>query len=318
MPPSTPAPLRPRRRQQQKPDPKQRIIAYKRQLIEFLKSIAFALIAVIILNSFVLASFQVPTPSMEGTVMAGDMLFVNKYIFGGTTPPTIPILGLLIKKEIEIPYFRIPGFRDPARGDVIVFIFPGYLREVKASQFQYFLKRCVAVAHDTLRYVDKKLYVNGALVERPRHGASLTPTVYPAGFVETVLFPETTEWNRDQYGPLVVPAEGDVIPLTMENLHQWKMFIQREGHEVSVAGTSILIDGKPASSYRVQRDYVFGMGDNRDNSADSRYWGFIPKEYVIGTPIIVYWSWDPDLNLFGDFVRKLKSIRFNRIGTLID
>lgn len=305
-----PTPPRSRQQQQQKPNAKQRTI-------EFLKSIGFALVAVIILNSFVLASFQVPTPSMEGTVLAGDMLFVNKYIYGGTTPPTIPILGLLIKREIEIPYFRIPGFRDPERGDVIVFIFPGNREETKASRFEYYLKRCVAVAHDTLHIVNKVLYVNGAPFQNPPR---LIQTTYcfPPDYVDPQVFPDGMPWNRDQYGPLVIPAEGDVIPLTMQNLSQWEVFIKREGHKVSVAGENILIDGKTATSYRVERDYVFGMGDNRDNSLDSRFWGFIPKENVIGTPIIVYWSWNPDLSLFGDFINKLGSIRFNRLGALID
>jgi signal peptidase I len=305
-----PTPPRSRQPQPQKPNAKQRTT-------EFLKSIGFALVAVIILNSFVLASFQVPTPSMEGTVLAGDMLFVNKYIYGGTTPPTIPILGLLIKKEIEIPYFRIPGFRDPERGDVIVFIFPGNREETKASRFEYYLKRCVAVAHDTLRIVNKVLYVNGAPFQNPPRMIQ-TNYCFPAEYVDPQIFPDGMPWNRDQFGPLVIPAEGDVVPLTMQNLSQWEVFIKREGHTVSVSGESIRIDGKAATSYRVERDYVFGMGDNRDNSLDSRFWGFIPKENVIGTPIIVYWSWDPDLGLFGDFIKKLSSIRFGRLGALID
>jgi signal peptidase I len=303
-------PTPPRSRQQQKRPP------LKSRSIEFLKSIGFALVAVIILNSFVLASFQVPTPSMANTVLAGDMLFVNKYIYGGTTPPTIPILGLLTGTEIEIPYFRIPGFRDPAPGDVIVFIFPGDRDMVKARPFQYYLKRCVAVAHDTVLVVGKKLYVNGVPFKNSEHTIFQTDTI-PPDQIESRIFPAGMPWNRDFYGPLVVPGEGDVVKLTLDNLVQWETFIRREGHEVSVEGDRILIDDKPASSYRVERDYVFGMGDNRDNSLDCRYWGFIPKEYVIGTPIVVYWSWDPDLSLLGNFARKLASIRFSRIGKII-
>ena len=107
--------------------------SFKQKVVEFFKSIGFALGAVIILNSFVLASFQVPTGSMENTVMAGDLLFVNKFIYGGSTPQTIPILGIITGTEIEIPYFRVPGFREPERGDVIVFIFPGNREEEKSK-----------------------------------------------------------------------------------------------------------------------------------------------------------------------------------------
>lgn len=282
----------------------------KKSFIETLKSLGFALVAVIILNSFVLASFQVPTGSMENTVMAGDFLFVNKFIYGGTTPPTIPLLGIIFGTEIEIPYFRIPGFSDPEKGDVIVFIFPGYREEVKASVFQYYLKRCVATAGDTLTIVDKQVYVNGKKFDDPE-GVIFSRNIEPAGYVSGDIFPRGKEWNRDNYGPLRIPAEGDVVQLNAENIQEWATFIRREGHEVDVRGTEILIDGKPATSYTVERNYVFGMGDNRDDSLDSRFWGFIPAEYVIGTPMIVYWSMDPMINNI------FKKIRLSRMFTII-
>jgi signal peptidase I len=78
----------------------------------------------------------------------------------------------------------------------------------------------------------------------------------------------------------------------------------------------ILVDGKQTDSYQVQRDYVFGMGDNRDNSLDSRFWGFIPMESIVGTPLIVYWSWNPDISLF-NLSDKLPTIRWGRLGTLV-
>ncbi|HCV43667.1 MAG TPA: signal peptidase I, partial [Bacteroidetes bacterium] len=77
-----------------------------------------------------------------------------------------------------------------------------------------------------------------------------------------------------------------------------------------------LIDGMPKTEYKVERNYLFGMGDHRDNSLDGRFWGFIPEENIVGTPMIVYWSWDPNIALF-DIFSKLASIRPSRIGTLI-
>ena len=282
----------------------------KKSIIETLKSLGFALVAVIILNSFLLASFQVPTGSMENTVMAGDFLFVNKFIYGGTTPPTVPLIGILFGKEIEIPYFRIPGFSDPEKGDVIVFIFPGYREEAKAREFQYYLKRCVATAGDTLRIVDKQVYVNGKKYTNPE-GIVYSRQIEPQGYVSTDIFPRGKSWNRDNYGPLRIPAEGDVITLTLENIQEWATFIRREGHEVEVRGVEVYVDGKLATKYTVERDYVFGMGDNRDDSLDSRFWGFIPKEMVIGSPMIVYWSMDVNIHNF------FKKIRFNRMFTII-
>ncbi|PLX26215.1 MAG: signal peptidase I [Ignavibacteria bacterium] len=283
----------------------------KKSIKETLKSLGFALVAVIVLNSFVLASFQVPTGSMENTVMAGDFLFVNKFIYGGTTPPTIPLLGIFFGTEVELPYVRTPGFSDPEKGDVIVFIFPGNRDQDKAETFQYYLKRCVATAGDTIRIADKQLYINGKKVDEPE-GVHHMFEPLPADNTDDMIFPRGKPWNRDQYGPLVVPAEGDVINLTMDNIAEWATFIRREGHTVAIAGGKITIDGKPSASYTVERNYVFGMGDNRDDSLDSRFWGFIPEEYVVGTPMMVYWSMDQTIN---NIFRK---IRFSRVFTLID
>ena len=90
-----------------------------------------------------------------------------------------------------------------------------------------------------------------------------------------------------------------------------------EGHRVRLDDRArVAIDGVPVTKYVIQRDYLFGMGDNRDNSLDSRFWGFIPQENIVGSPMIVYWSWDPDLPL-ASIVDKIASIRLGRIGTLI-
>jgi signal peptidase I len=107
-----------------------------------------------------------------------------------------------------------------------------------------------------------------------------------------------------------------VIHLNRETIQAWDTFIRREGHTVSVDPSRILIDGKEASEYTVQRDYLFGMGDHRDNSLDSRYWGFIPRENLVGTPLIVYWSWDTEIPIYNIFA-KLASVRLGRIGTVI-
>jgi signal peptidase I len=120
----------------------------------------------------------------------------------------------------------------------------------------------------------------------------------------------------DNYGPIYIPKAGEFIQLNAQNIADWKIFIEREGHKVNYDVNTITIDGNAATEYKVQRNYCFGMGDNRDDSKDSRDWGFIPYENVVGTPIMVYWSWSPEVEM-KNLGEKLKSIRWSRLGTFI-
>lgn len=286
----------------------ERPMTFQESAISWAKTILSSLLIVMVVNGLLIASFVVPTGSMENEVMAGDFLFVNKFIYGGSTPQTIPFL------DTPLPYFRLPGLRDPERGDVIVFIFPGYRNEVKAQEFQYYLKRCVATAGDTLEVRDKDVYINGVKQPRPAN-AIFTKSVEPGDYLNT--FPDGARYTRDNWGPMRIPKKGDVLPLNDSSFYTWQTFIRREGHEVDRSGEIVLVDGKPATQYVVERDYCFGMGDNRDNSLDSRYWGFVPVENVVGTPLFVYWSWDP-LIPFSDLGAKLGSIRWGRMFEGID
>jgi signal peptidase I len=276
----------------------------------FFKEVGIVLGAFLVLNNFVIASFLVPTGSMENEVMTGDLLFVNKFIYGGTSPRNIPFTN------VRLPWFRVPGFRDVQRGDIIVFVFPGYRDEVEPEEFQFYLKRCVGLPGDTIRIQNRVLFVNGEPMPLPRNLKFSYRRSLFDGQPDERIFPKGAPWNEDNYGPLVVPHRGMTIPLHADNFQQWEIFIRREGHSVAFAGNEILIDGKPTHEYVVERDYLFGMGDHRDNSLDSRYWGFIPKENLVGTPLIVYWSWDTNIPIYNIFA-KLGSIRWGRIGTII-
>jgi signal peptidase I len=292
-----------RRQAEQQPDTAQKIKAFFREL-------GIVVGAFLVLNSFVLASFEVPTGSMENEIMTGDFLLVNKFVFGGTTPRTIPFTN------IRLPAFKLPSFWEPERGDVIVFIFPGMREETRAKDFAYYLKRAIAVAGDTLQIRNRIVSVNGVPMTNPRNIKFNYSTIRPPEWHDPRIFPPGAPWNEDNYGPIRIPKKGDVIELNGDNYSRWEVFIRREGHEADRVDGDFYVDGKKATSYTVQRDYVFGMGDNRDNSLDSRFWGFIPKEDIIGTPLIVYWSWNPDLPL-SQLSSKLASIRFGRFGSLV-
>lgn len=276
----------------------------------FFKELLYACTAVLFINGFVLASFQVPTGSMEDTVKAGDRLIVNRFLYGGTTPYTIPLTS------IRIPHIRVPGIRSVERGDVIVFDWPGERDRVEKPRQLWYVKRCIALPGDTVRIENRIVYVNGQQAGQPAHGKFLRPYPLPAGARNPDIFPRGARFNEDNYGPIAVPRKGTTISLNPENFDSLEVFIRREGHTATNLGGRIFVDDRETDRYTVSRDYLFAMGDNRDNSLDSRYWGFVPVEDVIGTPMMVFWSWDSKIPLsrLGD---RLRSINLSRIGTLI-
>ncbi|MFW6232485.1 MAG: signal peptidase I, partial [Bacteroidota bacterium] len=196
------------------------------QIVSFAKTLIGAIIVVMVINGIAVASFVVPTGSMENTVMAGDFLFVNKFIYGPSTPQVIPFLN------VPLPFYKLPPIKDPERGDVIVFIFPGNRDEIEPEQFQYYLKRCVAVGGDTIEIKNKKVYVNGEFQELPEKG-KYDPEKPIYNSDQWATYPFGRKYTRDNYGPLIVPKKGDTLRLNERNLREWTVFINREGHQVT-------------------------------------------------------------------------------------
>ncbi len=119
-------------------------------------------------------------------------------------------------------------------------------------------------------------------------------------------------WTRDNYGPVWIPAKGKSIRLTLDNLPVYERPIRvYEGNDLRVVDGRIYINGKPATAYTFKLDYYWMMGDNRHNSADSRYWGFVPEDHIVGKPIFIWWSSDPDRHGFS-------GIRWNRLFSIVD
>ena len=120
-------------------------------------------------------------------------------------------------------------------------------------------------------------------------------------------------WTRDNYGPVWIPQKGKSVRLTLENLPIYERPIRiYEGNDLEVTRDGkILINGKPATEYTFKMDYYWMMGDNRHNSADSRYWGFVPEDHIVGKPIFIWWSSDPDR-------RGIDGVRWSRLFRLVD
>jgi signal peptidase I len=121
-----------------------------------------------------------------------------------------------------------------------------------------------------------------------------------------------TGWTRDNYGPIWIPKKGASIKLNMDNIAIYERPIKvYEGNDLKVTNGQIFINGKLANEYTFKMDYYWMMGDNRHNSADSRFWGFVPEDHIVGKPIFIWWSSDPDRKGFG-------GIRWNRLFNWVD
>ena len=282
------------------------------KVLEGIKSVLKTAFILLIIISAVVEASRVPTGSMETTIMPGDFLLINKFLYGPATPRYIPLTG------IELPFYRFPSFREPRKNDIIVFKYPGHRDQIQSDGLVHYVKRCVAEPGDTLQVIDKVVYVNGIEFPIPPH-IQYDNTLLPKGIAEPHIFPKGSGWNSDNYGPIVIPKKGDVIELNKNNIIRWDTFINREYGKsvVKVVGDKITIDGKEADNYVVKEDYYFAMGDNRDNSLDSRYWGFVPRENITGTPIFIYWSWNSDIPM-SKFFDLLGSVRLDRIAKLVD
>jgi signal peptidase I len=225
-------------------------------LWEWAKSIGFAFLLFLVIRTFLLQAFKIPTGSMEDTLLVGDFLLVNKAVYGAQIPGTS---------------YRLPAFDRIHRQDVVVFEYPDPYDEYRTNPD--YVKRVIGQPGDTVEMREKRVYVNEVeLVEPYARYLPVEPDrEYDPHFdwqrrhLLRIVDPSAYRPSKDSWGPIVVP------------------------------------DGK-----------YFVLGDNRDNSADSRYWGFVDAELIKGKPLIVYFSKRSD-----ELIPELEDIRYRRIGSVI-
>ncbi len=286
----------------------------KEKTREFIESLLFAGIAAFFIITFIIQNTRIPTGSMEDTILVGDFVLVNKFIFGAESPKYIPFT------QIEIPHFRLPALREPRRKDIVVFEFPGMRDQIFADDRGVnYVKRCIGLPGDTIQVVDKIVYVNHKQFWIPPHIKYLESFARPKDMVEPRIFPKGMPWNEDNYGPLIVPRKGYTVPLDVTNIDQWATTIDRAYGEkvVDVRNGIVTIKDKPVTSYTFDQNYYFMMGDNRDDSLDCRFWGFVPRDLVVGEAFITLFSWDRNIP-FTDFFRLIGSIRPERVLLLLN
>ena len=268
-----------------------------------IKSWVMIILIALGIKQTIIASYHVPTGSMENTIMTGDFLFGNNFIYGSRTPDWIGIPYTRV--GFHIPWFRLPALKQPVQGDIVIFKYP-------EDKYVHYVKRCVAGPGQIIEITDKQVYVNGQEFPNPPKSKFIRPTVYSRYWKDSNIYPRLAG-NQDNFGPIYVPTKGDTLRLTEYPTQLLKNVIEAANHTFYIQDGKMVIDEREADYYIVEQDYYFMMGDNRDNSLDSRFWGFVPHNLVVGKAMFVWFSFDKEMPLY----RITKKFRWNRIGKIL-
>lgn len=277
--------------------------AQSSKVVQEIKSWTLIILIALGIKQTIIASYHVPTGSMENTIMTGDFLFGNNFIYGSRTPDWIGIPYTRI--GFHIPWFRLPSLKKPVQGDVVIFKYP-------EDPYVHYVKRCVAAPGQTIEVINKEVYVNGERFPDPEHAKYVRETTFSKYWNDYGIFPKGAG-NQDNYGPIYVPKSGDTLRLGKYPTQLLKNVVELAHHSFYIENGKMVIDGTAHDHYIVEQDHYFMMGDNRDNSLDSRFWGFVPFDLVVGRAIIVWLSVDKEVPLY----RFSQKIRWNRFGKII-
>ncbi len=242
---------------------------------------------------FIFDRFIIPTWSMAPTLVPGDRVVVNKLLMGARLYTDFDFK----QGGQELKSIRMKGLRKLHYNDVVVFNYPQVGGRIAFKINYVYCKRCVALPGDTL-YVENGHYrcnnYRGALglqSEQDRLETSLSDT----DKVEIYMPYEQVGWTLKQLGPLYIPRENDIIALTPKEATIYKSLIEYEtGKKVTVdrEGNRVFLDNRPITEYQWRHNYYFMAGDNVCDSIDSRYWGLVPEDYIVGVVTMISYSKD--------------------------
>jgi signal peptidase I len=276
-----------------------------------LKILVLVLILALVLKAFIVDAFKIPTGSMKNTLLEGDYLLVNKSAYSISTPHQIPFL------EKRLSRTELISTGKPEFNDVIAFEIPADYYDPDSDEYSILIKRIIGLPGDTIEIKDQILYINHKKYRTPSY-IKLNLNETPIENVNKDLFPYNNKWSLENYGPIIVPKKGMKVELNPKNILMWQNAINTDyGRKViSVEGTVINLYNQAIRDYVFEKDYYFVLGDNRKNSIDSRYFGYIPEEWIIGKAFMIYWSKIPvQSSGISDY---FSSIRFSRLMQSID
>ena len=251
----------------------------------------------VVMQIFLFSSFKIPSNSMEPGLIAGDYVLVNKLIPGARL---FNVFASLRGEQVQI--VRLPGLREIRRNDVVVFNYPypNNLDRIEMHMMKYYIKRCLGLPGDSLSIVNGYYRVNGIfkpvgnIEGQELFSVQSNKMLKDAGLYWSFPKDSLISWNVKNFGPLYLPRKGDVIDMNRENISIYRKLIEWE--------TGQKLDPRIVS-YTFQKNYYFVAGDRIEDSQDSRYWGLLPEEFIVGKAILIWIS----INL------RTREIRWDRI-----
>jgi len=285
-------------------------------LNEWLKAFILALFLLLMLHVFVVRWVIVESTSMFATLRPGDLVLVQRWpvwtglshddvvVFRDPVKDDVPMVRrpLLVKRIIGMPgdVVELKNGEMSVNGRRVAFVTEGtraYLVRLRNASFADPLLRHLGLPAHLVQ--PGRAFVEVPLNEELASTVEALPYVLSADPMRSAtgaprhIFPYSPRypWNSDDYGPIVVPAKGDTLMITAENLPLYDRLISvYEGHDLGVDRNRLHLDGKPLTWYVVQQDYYFVLGDSRHYSADSRYWGFVPADHITGRAGLLLWG----------------------------
>ena len=265
------------------------------KLFTFLFYLCFLGSVGLLMQTIAIASFRIPTDSMQPTLQPGDNILVNKSVMGARI---FNIWGAAEEKEVEI--HRLPGLGKVKRNDVLVFHYPYPHKNDSLSMhlLKYYVKRCIALPGDTMGIRKGHYYIKGinepiGNIEAQNRIEKLQKENARGIVMDAYPWDKYIDWTIQDFGPLHVPARGQTVAMDSTAVKLYRNLIEWEQKEkLTFQGKEIFLGDSLIHEYRFRENYYFMGGDYMENSKDSRYWGLLPEPYIVGVATRIWKSVD--------------------------